>query len=182
MNVRTLCLSILYDGEATGYDIRRMCTEGNFAYFVEASYGSIYPALSKLEDEGLVTSRTEQQDGKPARKVYTITEAGRLAFAEQLGEPLGEDVFRSPFLLFARFAHILPRDLVEARCNEYLQRTVEEIKHIDQAPSEHQCSAADHWVINYGRAVLEVAETHLRTHMHELITMARAEPRKDAAE
>jgi PadR family transcriptional regulator AphA len=182
MNVRTLCLSILYDEEASGYDIRRMCTEGNFAYFVEASYGSIYPALSKLEDEGLVTSRTEQQDGKPARKVYTITEAGRLAFAEQLSEPLGEDVFRSPFLLFARFAHILPRDLVEARCNEYLQRTVEEIKHIDQAPSEHQCSAADHWVINYGRAVLEVAETHLRTHMHELITMARAEPRKDAAE
>jgi PadR family transcriptional regulator AphA len=182
MNVRTLCLSILYDEEASGYDIRRMCTEGNFAYFVEASYGAIYPALSKLEDEGLVTSRTEHQDGKPARKVYTITEAGRLAFAEQLSEPLGEDVFRSPFLLFARFAHILPRDLVEERCNEYLQRTVEEIKQIDQAPSEHQCSAADHWVINYGRAVLEVAEKHLRSHMHELITMARAEPRKDAAE
>ena len=50
MNVRTLCLSILYEEEASGYDIRRMCTEGNFAYFVEASYGSIYPALAKLED------------------------------------------------------------------------------------------------------------------------------------
>ena len=182
MNVRTLCLSILYDEEASGYDIRRMCTEGNFAYFVEASYGAIYPALSKLEDDGLVISRTEQQDCKRARKVYTITEAGRLAFAEQLSEPLGEDVFRSPFLLFARFAHILPRELVEARCNEYLQRTIDGLKHIEQAPSEHQCSAADNWVINYGRAVLEVAEKHLRTHMHELITMARAEPRKDAAE
>ena len=182
MNVRTLCLSILYDGDASGYDIRRMCTEGNFAYFVEASYGSIYPALAKLEDEALVSSRTEQQDGKPARKVYTITEAGRAAFAEELSEPLGEDVFRSPFLLFARFAHILPRDLVEERCNEHLQRTLEELKQIHEAPSEHDCSPADHWVINYGRAVLEVAEQHLRTHMHELITMARAEPRKDAAE
>lgn len=41
MNVRTLCLSVLYEGEATGYDIRRMCTEGEFAYFIEASFGSI---------------------------------------------------------------------------------------------------------------------------------------------
>jgi PadR family transcriptional regulator AphA len=182
MNVRTLCLSILYDGEASGYDIRRMCTEGNFAYFVEASYGSIYPALSRLEDDGLVTSRTEQQDGKPARKVYSITEAGRTAFAEELSEPLAEDMFRSPFLLFARFAHILPRELVEARCNEFLERSIAGRKQLDQAPSEHSCTAADLWVINYGRAVLEVAEQHFRTHMHELITMARAEPRKDAAE
>lgn len=182
MNVRTLCLSILYNGDASGYDIRRMCTEGNFAYFVEASYGSIYPALAKLEDEALVSSRTEQQDGKPARKVYTITDAGRAAFADELSEPLGEDMFRSPFLMFARFAHILPRELVEQRCNEFLQRSVDGRKQLDEATAEHECNAADKWVINYGRAVLEVAEQHFRTHMHELITMARAEPRKDAAE
>ncbi|GAB5428398.1 MAG: hypothetical protein Devi2KO_18570 [Devosia indica] len=182
MNVRTLCLSILYDEEASGYDIRRMCTEGNFAYFVEASYGSIYPALARLEEEGLVASRTEQQTGKPARKVYSITEAGKAAFAAELSEPLGEDMFRSPFLLFARFAHILPRELVEQRCAEFLERTVTSREQLDHAPAEHSCNAADMWVINYGRAVLEVAEQHFRTHMHELITMARAEPRKDAAE
>lgn len=182
MNVRTLCLSILYNGEATGYDIRRMCTDGNFSYFVEASYGSIYPALAKLEDEGLVISRTEQQSGKPARKIYSITEAGRLAFAEELSAPLGEDMFRSPFLLCARFAHILPRDLVEQRCNEFLQRTMDGRKQLDDAAVEIGCSAADDWVVNYGRAVLAVAEDHLRTHMHELINLARAEPVKDAAE
>ncbi len=182
MNVKTLCLSILYNGDASGYDIRRMCTDGNFAYFVEASYGSIYPALARLDEEGLVTSRTEQQDGKPARKVYSITEAGRLAFAEELSQPLGEDMFRSPFLMFARFSHILPRGLVEQRCNEFLQRTMDGRKHLDDAASEVECTPADTWIINYGRAMLEVAETHLRTHMHELITMARAEPVKDAAE
>jgi PadR family transcriptional regulator AphA len=182
MNVRTLCLSILFNGEASGYDIRRMCTEGNFAYFVEASYGSIYPALARLEEDGYVTSRIEQQDGKPARKVYVITDAGRAAFAEELTGPLGEDMFRSPFLLFARFAHILPRELVEARCAEFLARSEASLKQLEKAPAEHDCSPADLWVINYGRAVLELAEQHFRTHMHELITMARAEPTKDAAE
>lgn len=182
MNVKTLCLSVLYEGEATGYEIRRLCVEGECAYFVEASFGSIYPALAKLEDEGLLTSRTEQQSGKPAKKIYAITDAGRAAFVDELAGPLGEDMFRSPFLLFARFAHILPRELVETRAKEHLQRTLESVRHLEQLEGDHNCNAGDTWVINYGRAVLEVAERHMRSHMHELITMARAEPGKDAAE
>ena len=182
MNVRTLCLSILYEGEATGYEIRRLCVEGECSYFIEASFGSNYPALAKLEDESLVTSRTEQQSGKPAKKVYSITEAGRTAFAEELAGPLGEDVLRSPFLLFARFAHILPRELVEARANEFLQRTIDGHRKLEEAFDERSSTAGDTWVINYGRAIMEVAERHMRSHMHELITLARAEPGKDAAE
>ncbi|MCZ4344951.1 PadR family transcriptional regulator [Devosia neptuniae] len=182
MNVRTLCLSILFEGEATGYEIRRLCVEGECSYFIEASFGSIYPALARLEENGFVVSRTEQQDGKPAKKIYSITEAGRAEFTQQLAEPLGEDMFRSPFLLFARFAHILPRELVEARVNEYLKRTIEDRKKLVQVETARSCNAADTWVMNYGRAMMEVAERHLRTHMHELITMARAEPDKDAAE
>lgn len=182
MNVRTLCLSVLYEGEATGYDIRRMCTEGEFAYFVEASFGSIYPALAKLDEDGLVTSRTVPQDGKPARKVYSITDAGRQAFAEELSAPLGEDVFRSPFLLLARFVSILPQDLVAGRVKEHLERMTAERQQLDQVRSEQECSPADCWVLNYGREVLGVAEQYLRTHMHELINLSRADERKDAAE
>lgn len=182
MNVRTLCLSVLYEGEATGYDIRRMCVEGEFSYFIEASFGSIYPALAKLEDDGLVTSRTVPQDGKPARKVYSISEAGRVAFREELGAPLGEDVFRSPFLLLARFVSILPHHLVAERAAEHLGRISEERKKMDQVESEQACSPADCWVLNYGREVLGVAEKYLRTHMHELINLSRADERKDAAE
>jgi DNA-binding PadR family transcriptional regulator len=182
MNVRTLCLSVLYNGEATGYDIRRMCSEGECSYFVEASYGSIYPALAKLEDEKLVTSRSEQQEGKPARKVYSITELGRRAFADELSGPLAEDVFRSPFLLLARFAHILPQELVEARSNEFLERMVEGRKQLNQASENSNCGPSDIWTVNYGKAVLEVAEQYLRAHMHELIGLAKAESRRDAAE
>lgn len=182
MNVKTLCLSILYDGEATGYEIRRQCVEGECSYFIEASFGSIYPALAKLEAEKLVTSRTEQQRGKPAKKVYCITEAGRVAFADELAGPLGDDMFRSPFLLLARFAHILPRDLVEARANEFLQKMIDSHSKLEEAAAEHTSNAGDTWVINYGRAIMELAEKHMRSHMHELITLARAEPNKDAAE
>ncbi|MEO8684372.1 MAG: PadR family transcriptional regulator [Devosia sp.] len=183
MNVRTVCLSILHEGDATGYEIRRLCVEGECSYFVEASFGSIYPALAKLEDEGLVSSHVEQQDGKPSKKVYSITEAGRAAFTQALFEPLGEEVFRSPFLLFARFAHILPADLVQTRLNEQLQRTIDERKKMNDLVEQGDLGASDSWVVNYGLAIMELAERHMRTHMHELITLARAEPaKKDAAE
>ena len=57
MSVRTLCLAILNFGDATGYEIRKLSTGGKFRYFIEASFGSIYPTLARLEAEGLVTVR-----------------------------------------------------------------------------------------------------------------------------
>lgn len=182
MNVKTLCLSILYEGAATGYEIRRLCVEGECSYFIEASFGSIYPALAKLEDEGLVTSKTEQQNGKPAKKVYSITPAGRTEFARELSLPLGDEMFRSPFLLFARFAHILPEELVAQRVEEFSEYMINKHRHIEDALAERSSNASDTWVLNYGRAIMAASQNHLRAHMHELISLARAEPTKDAAE
>lgn len=87
MSVRSLCLAILSFGDATGYEIRKESTEGRFSYFDDASFGSIYPALARLEAEGLVTVREEPQAGKPARKVYSITEAGRKVFIDSCASP-----------------------------------------------------------------------------------------------
>ena len=115
MNVKTICLAILYEGEATGYEIRKLSVEGDYSYFIDASFGSIYPALAKLEADNLVSSHVEQQDGKPAKKIYSITPAGRQAFIASLFENLGEDEYRSEFLLFARFASELPASLVQRR-------------------------------------------------------------------
>jgi DNA-binding PadR family transcriptional regulator len=172
MNARTLCLSILYEGEATGYEIRKLSVEGECSYFVEASYGSIYPALQKLEAEKLVTSRVEQQDGKPAKKIYAITEAGRQSFISSLFEKLGEDEFRSEFLLFARFASELPASLVEQRLRERVVMIDEQMAEIDKLSAQHT-HPADAWVIGYGKECLTIARDYIHTHMHELIALAR---------
>jgi PadR family transcriptional regulator AphA len=176
MNIRTLCLSILFEGEATGYEIRRLSVEGECSYFVEASFGSIYPALAKLEDEGLVTSRVEPQAGKPAKKVYAITELGRSAFVDSLFEPLAGDVFRSPFLLFARFAHLLPASLVEQRLKERLASSQKALDQLRQLAEDRSAHATDAWVVRYGLACMEVAHRHMQDHLHELVALAKAEP------
>ncbi|MBZ0218286.1 MAG: PadR family transcriptional regulator, partial [Fimbriimonadaceae bacterium] len=98
MNVRTLCLGILNFEEATGYEIKKLSVEGRFSHFIDASFGSIYPALTRLCDEGLVNVRVEQQEGKPARKVYSITDAGRAEFIASLNEAPAPDKIKSEFL------------------------------------------------------------------------------------
>lgn len=49
--------------------------------------GTVYPALRRLEEMGLVKSKWEreaaaQRDGRPARKYYEVTRAGSVALAE----------------------------------------------------------------------------------------------------
>ncbi len=103
MDVRTLCLGALTLGDATGYEIRKMFEDGVFSHFLEASYGSIYPALTRLTEEGLVTCHSEQQEKRPDKKIYSVTAKGRTAFTEALLEPLAEDKFRSEFLFVMLF-------------------------------------------------------------------------------
>ena len=50
MDVKTVCLGMLSDGEASGYDLKKQF-ESSFGHFFAAGFGSIYPALSSLADE-----------------------------------------------------------------------------------------------------------------------------------
>ena len=180
MNVRTICLAILYDGEATGYEIRKLSVEGEYSYFIDASYGSIYPALQKLEAEKLVTSRVEQQEGKPAKKIYSITSAGRTAFINSLFEKLGEDEFRSEFLLFVRFASELPASLVEARLNERVEQIESILAEFDRLCERHD-HPGDVWVVDYGRTCMTAARDYIQSHRGKLIALARHDSAAAAA-
>jgi DNA-binding PadR family transcriptional regulator len=57
--------------------------------------GTVYPILGRLERTGLVTASWEdpeahREEGRPARKYYDLTAAGRVALAEQAAEAAGE--------------------------------------------------------------------------------------------
>lgn len=149
MNVRTLCLVLLAHGDATGYDLRKQWAEGAFAHFADASFGSIYPALAKLERDGLVACREEAQSGKPARKIYSITEAGRAAFVAAMSEPPGPDNYRSPFAVIAMSAPLLDREIIASAIDHRLKETQAQIDHIESHRGECD-NAATQWLIDWG--------------------------------
>jgi DNA-binding PadR family transcriptional regulator len=76
-----LLLAVLASGPAHGYalgaELRRR-SHGGLA-IVE---GSLYPALHRLEATGLVTSATEDVDGRRRRR-YQLTPDGKTALDEE---------------------------------------------------------------------------------------------------
>lgn len=99
MDAKTLCLGALTCGDASGYEIKKLFEEGPFAYFYQVSFGSIYPSLAKLCEEGKITMREEDQEGRPDKKVYSLTDAGRAALRTALKKTPANDKMRSEILV-----------------------------------------------------------------------------------
>jgi len=130
MDVKTLCLGVLTLGDATGYEIRKQFEEGPFSHFFDASYGSIYPALGRLLDEGLVSVTETPQEGKPDKKIYSLTPAGLDSFRGALAEPPGPDKIRSEVLVRFFFAEFMERPDLEAVYDAYLAEFQQKVDHI----------------------------------------------------
>ena len=160
MEIKTLCLGILALGDATGYEIKKLVAEGSFSFFSEASYGSIYPALSKLTKDCLVTCQAMVQEGRPDKKVYSLTVTGREALNRSLKRAPGPDKNRSEFLAAVLFAEaVAPErisDLIEERVLEHKQKihALGELLETDMTPGSR-------FVIEYGIAMQQAALEHL---------------------
>jgi DNA-binding PadR family transcriptional regulator len=167
MDVRTICLGILTRGEATGYEIKKTFEEDGYQHFIEASFGSIYPALNRLTEERLVSVRSEVQEKRPDRKVYSITPAGRAVFLGALMKPLPEDRHRSPFVFAMLFSHLLPPQRVTAMMNAYIAQSETKLAQIhDGAPK----NPGEAFVNGLGRAIYEAILSYLRAHRAEVET------------
>lgn len=166
MDVKTLCLAVLFQGEATGYEIKKAFEEGPFAHFQRASFGSIYPALSKLLTEGLAEAEAHEQDGRPDKKVYRLTPAGRAAFHRALGQPPEPDHLRSDVLFLLYFARQLPRDRVAALVDGYIEAYRTQADRIEGCRAERLASGADidpgRWLVSgFGVEVYRAAADYL---------------------
>ncbi|HEX8374825.1 MAG TPA: PadR family transcriptional regulator, partial [Geminicoccaceae bacterium] len=122
MDVKTLCLGVLTERPMSGYEIRKRFEEA-FQHFFLAGFGSIYPALADLAADGLVTVESVEQEKRPDKKVYRITERGRRALIGDLMAAEPRHKIRSEFLALVYFAHLLPparvEDVIDAMIREW---------------------------------------------------------------
>jgi len=131
-------LGLLEEGELHGYEIRRRLRE-HLGLLANVSFGSLYPALARLEAAGAVEAaeaagppgprraavpptgslsgewavlkgrRHAGTRGRRSRKVYRITDAGRAQFGELLAGAGGPDDARSFGLRLAFARHLAPQ-------------------------------------------------------------------------
>jgi len=86
--VEIVILRHLSAGPAHGYELRKR---------IEATVGlglnnnTLYPALRRFEEAGAVTKAAEQQENRPPRHVYALTDLGRELLHDMLAELTPEE-------------------------------------------------------------------------------------------
>lgn len=179
MDVKTLCLGVLTLGPATGYDIRKHFEEGPFSHFQDAAFASIYPALRKLAEEGLIVGTEEPQDSRPDRRVYRLTAAGRQALYAALLKPPGPDKVRSDFLFVTFFGDRLPAGVLDRMIEERMAALRRQIAHLEGC-EKNDMEAGRRFTLGFGLAVYRAELAYLEVHGHELVGAAML--RDDVAE
>ena len=173
MNVRTLILAILRAKEASGYEIKKMSSEGPFSYFIDISFGSIYPTLARLEQEGLVDCRVEHHPGKPDAKIYSITEKGCAELVQGLRHPPQKDIYKSEFLLQAINAELTGPEFLVKTLDERISRLEGDLAMLEEIATDCDHPATC-WVVNYGKHIMHADIAYLRRHRGELVAIAGA--------
>lgn len=169
MDVKTVCLGILTDGAASGYDLKKQF-ESTFGHFFAAGYGSIYPALASLSDHDLVTCEHVPQEGKPDRKVYAITDEGMAFLLKALENATPSHKIRSEFLATMCFAHLMPTENIET----VLDNRVEECVYYNDMISEIESQCCQSWppgmrfVAGFGKAMTDAIKNYVEENRHLL--------------
>lgn len=86
MSLPHVILTVLSRHDATGYDITKAFSQ-NIGHFWKASHQQVYRELNKMSQLEWVTSELIEQEGKPDKKIYTITELGRKALTAWFEQP-----------------------------------------------------------------------------------------------
>jgi len=105
-------LGFLNYNPATGYDLKQFI-DVSTSYFWHAKQSQIYTTLKKMEEEDLVSSRFEPQEGRPNRRVYTISQDGKDELIGWLEKPLDSiEKHKEKLLLKIFFSAGIKKDIV----------------------------------------------------------------------
>ncbi len=148
--------------QISGYDIVRVFTL-SMRHFWHAHQGQIYPTLARMERDGWIKSREVIQKGRPNKRLFSITPAGREALEDWLQSPFEDLKLKHPPLLKTlHLGHLGPDRAIEkfaeqrAACVEYL----EELRGIEHDFFEQGRYANEHmmfayFTLRYGTAWME---------------------------
>ena len=85
MALRNAVMAALLEGEASGYDLAKGF-EASVANFWMATPQQLYRELERMEGEGLVSARVVQQERRPNKRLFSLTDAGLEVLRDYVGE------------------------------------------------------------------------------------------------
>jgi len=165
-----------FDDVLTGYDIKRWAEQSIAFFYWAPSQSQIYSELRRLESVGLVTSRIEQTHAARSRRLYAITDLGRIQmrlWAETTEpEPV---VLKHQLMLRVWAAHNGDRRRLIAALAEHRdearrrgERAAQHAVNAAKVPAWHFAGLADEWSARYWSEEAERTEWMLARLQTEL--------------
>jgi DNA-binding PadR family transcriptional regulator len=165
-------LGLIQQQPVSGYTLRKIFTATPMGSFSD-SPGAIYPALARLEADGLIQGTVEDGAGLRRRKIYRLKPAGAAVLRKWYAHPVTrEDVVRGMSEMLLRFAFL--GDAADRAATERFLTSLQEqlaayVPELEAYAAEHQRVmslsgklALDHGIRGF-RASLEWAEAALAT-------------------
>jgi DNA-binding PadR family transcriptional regulator len=104
-------LAFLVDRPSSGYELTKHFNE-SVGFFWQASHQQIYRELGKLEDRDWVTFDPIPQEGRPDKKLYRITAAGKEELIEWIAQPCEPPPSKEDLLVKIFAGHLVESDLL----------------------------------------------------------------------
>lgn len=111
-------LAALLGGPFSGYDLRKRF-EGSVGFFWQASFQQIYRELSKLEEQGLLSSQTVHQENRPDKKIYQVTAAGKDYLQAWITQSCDMAPIKDELLVKVFAGYLVPQHVILAELEQH---------------------------------------------------------------
>ncbi|WP_042168629.1 PadR family transcriptional regulator [Paenibacillus gorillae] len=126
-----IVLSLLRMRPMHGYEIQQLVQTNRMDTWTNLLSGSIYYALNKMEQDGLILTEAEERTGARLRKIYAITEKGEMHFQQTVRDTLTipPHSVKSDFSLGLSWIESIPKE-------EALGLLEQNVKQVEQTLAE----------------------------------------------
>jgi DNA-binding PadR family transcriptional regulator len=111
---------LVLEGEQSPYDLLKIA-DGSVGFFFAPARSHVYEVLPRIERLGWVTHRVVEQRGRPDKRVYRVTPAGRDTLVGWLEQADAPDADRSVVLLKVYCGGLVDPALTVARLEGVLE-------------------------------------------------------------
>jgi DNA-binding PadR family transcriptional regulator len=177
MYVEILILAHLADRPGHGYEIKKR-VERILGGSVALNNNLLYPALRRFEEMGAVRRTVEQQQGKPSRNTYSLTETGAEVLQSLLRD-FPPEVARDETEFLTRVAFF---DLLDLPTRLEILAARRTALHGHLAHLQRMVILAGDAPSPYGPAVISFLEDQMHRELDWIATLTQREERASTAE
>ena len=130
MSLPHVLLGVLEARPMSGYELTQLFGAST-RWVWSAPQSQIYPALKKMEDNGLITGEEQTRGTRMTRTVYAITDAGMAELREWIGTPLPVPPSRDALEVQALYFDLVPAESAKRVLKEFISELEEALEHAE---------------------------------------------------